>query len=357
MSDEALRALRAEIDAVDDALLANFSRRAELASQVGHLKQGRAVYRPEREAQILRRMLGANPGPLPATAIRQLFTELMSACRALEQNLVIAYLGPPGTFSQSAASQHFGSAPEFMPVESIDAAFRAVEAGQAHYAVVPVENSAEGSVGRTLDLLLQTSLVCAGEVILRVHQNLMSRATDLAAISRIYSHAQSFGQCHEWLNAHAGGRERIVVASNAEAARRAADDPGSAAIAGTAAAELYGLTVLARNIEDDPNNATRFLVMGTQRAARAGHDKTSFACSAPNRPGAVHALLQPLAQEAVSMTKLESRPSPQGRWEYVFYIDVLGHVEDQDVARALANVESRATFFKVFGSYPRALVT
>jgi len=351
-----LSGLRAEIDGIDQQMLELLSRRARCALAVGEIKSRYGEkgfsYRPEREAQVLRRVAELNPGPLPEGAIRQIFREVMSACLALEEPLRIAYLGPAGTFSESASRRHFGSAPIFLPQVSIDEVFRAVEAGHAHYGVVPVENSSEGAVGSTLDLLLAHSLQVCGEKQLRIHHHLLSRAAEIGAVRRLYSHAQSLAQCHEWLNVNLAHLPRVPVASNAEAARMAAEDLESCAIAGEAAAELYGLDKLAVNIEDNPNNSTRFLVIGHHGVGPSGRDKTSLVCSALNRPGAVFELLEPLARHGVDMSRLQSRPAPDGMWEYVFYIDLVGHRNDAPVAAALAELGKRAGFLKVLGSYP-----
>src|SRR5690606_8528053 len=282
MSDELL-SLRNQIDHLDEEILARLAQRARCAQRIGTIKQGN-LYRPEREAQVLRRLAEENPGPLPDSAVQTIFREIMSACLALEQPLKVAYLGPAGTFSESAARKHFGSAPAFQPLPTIDEVFRVVEAGNADYGVVPVENSTEGAVGGTLDLLLANPLKVCGEVKLRIHQHLLSAAADLGAVKRLYSHAQSLAQCHEWLNRHLANLPRVPVASNAEAAKLAAEDPESCAIAGEAAAALYGLNVLAANIEDDPQNTTRFLVIAHHDAGVSAHDKTSLVCSARNRP-------------------------------------------------------------------------
>ncbi len=350
MSDELAR-LRAGIDRLDDELLERINRRAALAQAIGALK-GTAAWRPEREAQVLRRIAAANAGPLDGDTVTHLFREIMSACLALEQPLRIAYLGPRGTFSEAATRKRFGAAPKRIDLATIDEVFRAVEAGNADFGVVPVENSSEGAIGRTLDLLLATPLRICGEINLRVHQHLMSRRETAAGAKRLFSHAQSFAQCHEWLNRNLPDAARVPVASNAEAARLASGDGESCAIAGEVAAELYGLAILARNIEDDPTNTTRFLVLGGHDAGPSGHDKTSFACSAPNRPGAMHSLLGPLAEHGVSMTKLESRPSGSGLWEYVFFIDIEGHQREPQVAAAIEELRQRAAFLKVLGSYP-----
>ena len=349
--------LRDGIDAIDGEVLRLLSERAQLAHRIGEIKHGN-IYRPEREAQVLRRLAAENPGPLPEAAVRTIFREVMSACLALEQPLKIAYFGPAGTFTESAAKKHFGSAPAFTPWSTIDDVFRAVESGNADYGVVPVENSTEGAIGRTLDLLLSSPLMICGEVMLRVHQNLLSKADAPAAATKLYSHAQSLAQCHEWLNRNLPQVPRVPVASNAEAARMAAADPESCAIAGEAAARLYELNILAANIEDDPNNTTRFLVLAGHDSGPSGVDKTSFACSAQNKPGAVHDLLTPLADHGVSMSKFESRPArglKGSQWEYVFFIDVEGHRQAADVAAALDDLRGRVGFLKELGSYPRAL--
>lgn len=353
---EALQKIRQRIDAIDDELLRLIAERARLAQQVGQLKQGNHVYRPEREAQVLRRVQAANPGPLANETVARLFREIMSACLALEQPLKVAYLGPAGTFSQAAAIKHFGHAAQTVDCTSIDDVFRRAEAGMVDYAVVPVENSTEGAVGRTLDLLLNTSLRICGETVVRVHQCLLRREARREGIGRVYSHPQSLAQCHEWLNQNLPGVERVPVSSNAEAARLASLEPAAAAIAGEMAAEIYGLAVVERNIEDDPNNTTRFLVLGSHDAARSGQDKTSLVMSAPNRPGAMYELLAPLARNGVSMTKLESRPSRMTLWDYVFYVDVEGHREDTPVAQSLAELKNIAPFLKVLGSYPVAVL-
>ena len=351
--------LREGIDRIDDEVLRLVSERARLAHRIGEIKQGN-IYRPEREAQVLRRIADANPGPLSDEAVQRIVREIMSACLALEQPLRIAFLGPAGTFSESAARKHFGAAPALTPCSSIDEAFRAVEAGNADYAVVPVENSTEGAIGRTLDLLLSSPVKICGEVSLRVNQNLLCKADALDPASPpkcIYSHAQSLAQCHEWLNKNLPQVPRVAVASNAEAARMAAENPDTCAIAGEAAAQRYSLNMLAANIEDDPNNTTRFLVLASHDAGPSGRDKTSLVCSAQNRSGAVHALLAPFAENGISMSKFESRPARGfggGQWAYVFYIDVEGHQQQPDLAIALKALAERAGFLKVLGSYPAA---
>ncbi len=354
MSDK-LVDLRRRIDALDERLVKLLSARARLAQRVGTLKQGVAVYRPEREAQVLRRVAAINDGPLPGRAVQQIYTEIMSACRALEDQMSVAYLGPAGTYSEQAARKHFGSATPLVPCASIDEVFRQLEAESTGHAIVPVENSSEGAVGRTLDLLLTTRSRICGEVQLPIHQCLMSKAKDLRGIRKVYSHTQSLAQCQRWLGRSLPEAERIPAVSNAEAARIAATDRQAAALAGKNAAELYGLTILARNVEDDPNNTTRFLVLGGEEARPSGADKTSLVLATRNVPGAIHELLTPLAHHGVSMSKLESRPARNGGlWEYVFYVDIEGHATEARVAKALAEIEARASFFKNLGSYPAA---
>lgn len=363
MSDELLN-LRNRIDAVDAELLRLLNERAKIAQAVGHIKNGQ-IYRAEREAQVLRRLCAENPGPLKPGNIEHLFREIMSACRDLEQHLRVAFLGPEGTFSQAAAYKHFGHAVGSVPCATIDETFRAVETGRADYAVAPVENSTEGAVSRTLDLIVGSNLKICGEVLLPVHQNLL-RKTDappssregrqdgLDGITRVYSHAQSLAQCQHWLNQNLPGVERIPVSSNAEAARLAAQSAESAAIAGDLAAETYGLSVIAPHIEDEANNTTRFLVLADHDTAASGQDKTSLVMSAPNMPGAVVKLLQPLSDAGVSMTKFESRPVKGANWEYLFFVDIQGHRDDAVVAAALKEVTARAAMVKVLGSYPAA---
>ena len=364
-----LERLRDEIDRVNDRILEALNERARLARAIGTLKVGQA-YRPEREAQVLRRIKEANKGPLSGETAALLFREIMSACLALERPITVAYLGPRGTFSESATLKHFGHAAEGLPAASIDEVFRSVESGAADFGVVPVENSTEGAVGRSLDLMPQTPMQVCGEVIVRIHHNLMMKVTplrdyaegssappgDFSAIHRVFSHGQSFGQCHEWLNANLPHAERIAVASNAEAARRATQEPGSAAVAGETAAAHYGLAILAPNIEDEPNNTTRFLVLGDYRPAPSGKDKTSLVLSARNRAGAVYEMLTPFATRGVSMTKFESRPSRVALWEYLFFVDIEGHRDDPRVAEALAEVGRIAGYIKVLGSYPMAVL-
>ncbi|MBI4191208.1 MAG: prephenate dehydratase [Betaproteobacteria bacterium] len=350
MSDQ-LKKIRAGIDALDDRIVELLNERAALAQETGRAKSG-AKYRPEREAQVLRRLIARNRGPLPQQALTRLFTEIISACRALEDGVAVAYLGPEGTFSEEAAIRQFGGHAELQPCASIDEVFRRVEAGRVGYGVAPVENSTEGSIGRTHDLLLATPLKICGEVLLPVHQCLMSKGGKAARVRKILSHSQSLAQCHEWLNQRFATARRVPVVSNAEAARMAERDAAAAAIASKTAAAVYKLKIIAANIEDEPLNTTRFVVIAAQDAGPSGKDKTSLVISTRNVPGALHALLTPLAMHGVSMTRLESRPARTGRWEYLFYVDIEGHQRDVNVARALEELREKAAFLKNLGSYP-----
>lgn len=354
--DHLLQNHRARIDAIDEQLLQLVNERAGHAREIGALKGEGPVYRPEREAQVLRRLLEHNPGPLSGEAVAAIFRSVISNCRALEKKLSVAFLGPLGTFSEEAADKQFGGLQSPVECASIDEVFRLVEGGKVDYGVVPVENSTEGAIGRTLDLLTTTSARICGEVALPVHHNLLSKQRDQSRLRRLYSHVQSLAQCHDWLQRHLPQIECQAVVSNAEAARLASVEPDAAAIAGRRAGELFGLDMLAENIEDDPRNTTRFLVLSTHDVAPSGRDKTSLLMAARNIPGAMVALLEPLARHQVSMTKLESRPSRMGVWEYVFFVDIEGHQLDQPVVRALAELQQRASLLKVLGSYPVAVV-
>jgi len=354
--------IRARIDEVDTALQELLSERARLAQQVGISKHadGRTVdfYRPEREAEVLRAAVARNKGPLRDEEILRLFREIMSACLAQQEPLKIAFLGPEGTFTQQAVFKQFGHSVRALALPSIEDVFHEVEAGAADFGIVPIENSTEGTVNHTLDRFLVSPLNICGEVELRIHQFLMGRMGSLENIKRICSHQQSLAQCRQWLDEHLPDVERVAVSSNAEAARRARDEQGTAAIAPQAAAEVYGLEVLVAEIEDRPDNTTRFLVIGDKTFQPSGHDKTTLLVSQRKKdaPGALYLLLEPLAQNAISMTRIESRPSRRGKWDYVFFIDIEGHARDEAVARALAELKHRASLFRVLGSYPRAIL-
>ena len=357
---QTLQALRTRIDEIDAQLQQLISERAKLALEVAHTKQASSetvnFYRPEREAQVLRRVIERNQGPMPNDDMARLFREIMSICLALEQPMTIAYLGPEGTYTQAAALKHFGHAVSTKPLGAINDVFREVEAGSAHYGVVPVENSTEGVVNHTLDMFMQSTLKICGEVETPVHHNLLCKVEDTAQIQRIYSHQQSLAQCREWLDNNMPGVERVAVSSNGEAARLAMQEESAAAIAGAIAAELYGLKILQSNIEDQPGNTTRFLIIGREDIPPSGKDKTSLLVSTMNKPGALSSLLQSFAHHDVSMTRIESRPSRVTMWDYVFFIDVEGHVQDASVSTALKELERSASMLKILGSYPKAVM-
>ncbi len=364
MSEQALQALRVRIDSLDEQILELISQRARCAQEVGHIKMATLAegetavfYRPEREAQVLKRIMELNKGPLDNEEMARLFREIMSTCLALEQPLKVAYLGPEGTFSQAAALKHFGQAVVSKPMAAIDEIFREVAAGAVSFGVVPVENSTEGAINHTLDSFLEHDLVICGEVELRIHHHLLvAENTKTEKISRIYSHAQSLAQCRKWLDAHYPNVERVAVSSNAEAAKRVKSEWNSAAIAGDMAAQLYGLTVLADKIEDRPDNSTRFLIIGNQSVPVTGDDKTSVIISMSNKPGALHELLIPFHANGIDLTRIETRPSRSGKWTYVFFIDFIGHKDDPRVTGALEQIAQEAVGLKVLGSYPNAVL-
>ena len=358
-----LETLRDEIDAIDLEVLGLLNRRARIALEVGEVKRAvdanAQVFRPEREAQVVRRLGAENRGPLPDEAIGAIFREVMSACRSLERPAVVAYLGPEGTYSEQAVIRQFGRAVERRGCANIDEIFREVESKASDFGVIPVENSTEGTVNRSLDMLLNSPLRICGEVALAVHHHLLTRSgamTDQAgvAVTRVCGHAQALAQCANWLDHHHPALERVPVASNGLAARMAADDPSIAAIAGDLAIERYALVAVATHIQDLARNTTRFAVIGPIGTTPSGRDQTSFVFSVANQAGAVHEAIEPLARHGVSMTRFESRPARTGVWVYHFYIDVEGHETEPAVAAALGELKARAGFFKILGSYPLA---
>lgn len=357
-----LAEIRERIDAVDGELHRLLNERARLAQQVGISKHasGRTIdfYRPEREAQVLRAAQKRNKGPLRDEEILRLFREIMSACLAQQEPLKVAFLGPEGTFTQQAVYKQFGHSVRALALPSIDEVFHEVESGAADFGVVPIENSTEGTVMHTLDRFLVSPLSVCGEVELRIHQYLMGRMKSLAAVKRVCSHQQSLAQCREWLDEHLPDAEQVAVSSNAEAARRARDEQHTAAIAGETAAEVYGLDVLVAKIEDRPDNTTRFLVIGAKTFRPSGDDKTTVLVSVAHTdaPGALYRLLEPLAQNGVSLTRIESRPSRRKKWDYVFFLDLEGHAEDPKVALALGELKERSSLYRVLGSYPRSVL-
>ena len=355
--------LRQQIDSLDKQIQELINQRAQCAQNVADVKQKYAApgekvvfYRPEREAQVLRRVMERNEGPLPDESMARLFREIMSQCLALEEPLQVAYLGPEGTFTQQAAVKHFGHAVNCQGKVSIGDVFREVASGAANYGVVPVENSTEGVVTLTLDSFYDSNLHICGEVTLRIHHHLLIKSEG-QEIDRIYSHAQSLGQCRRWLDQNFPANvERIAVNSNAEAARRAAAEEGAAAIAGEAAAELYDLSVRNANIEDRPDNTTRFLIIGRQETGPSGEDKTSIMVSNRNKPGSLYQVLAPFHEAGVNLTRIETRPDPSGTWNYIFFIDFEGHCEDDVTAAVLKKLREIAVDYKLLGSYPRAVL-
>jgi|TARA_R110002096_G_scaffold152824_3_gene316042 chorismate mutase / prephenate dehydratase len=358
--NKTLSELRDAIDELDEQLLTLFNKRAELAKDVATVKladgEGGDFYRPDREASVLRRVKSKNPGPLKGEHVAKIYRELMSACLALEKPLTVAFLGPSGTFTQEAALKHFGHAVNTLETVTIADIFHEVENGEAHYGVVPVENSTEGVISHTLDLFINSPLQICGEVALRIHHHLLSSAESLADIKVVYSHQQSLGQCRQWLMANMLNIETVAVSSNAEAARLAKEHSNAAAIAGEVAAELYGLNKLASHIEDELDNTTRFLVIGQQLVSASGDDKTSMMISTKNVAGALQSVLAPFAYAGISLNKIESRPSRQGAWEYVFFVDIDGHQQDEKVAAVLHELLPNVNVLKVLGSYPKAVI-
>lgn len=351
-------ALRNQIDRIDDRLLALLNERAKLAVQIGQQKHHTqaTVYTPDREKRILQRLGAATKGPLDATRLRPIFREVMAACRSLEQQLRVACLGPLGTFSHQAVSQQFGSQATVVPLDSFGAVFDEVEHRRVDYGVVPVENSTEGVVAAVLDRFVDSPLTIKAETQLRVEQCLMSRGKRLNGIRRVVSHPQSLGQCRQWLARHLPGVQQTEVASNAQAAEVASGDPRVAAIAGRIAAERYQLGILAEGIQDQPRNYTRFFVIGHDGVGRpTGDDKTSLLLAVPHEAGALLRVLEPFADNRVNLCSIESRPLKNRPWEYVFFLDLVGHATDARVARALTALEERCLFVKILGSYPAAL--
>jgi chorismate mutase/prephenate dehydratase len=354
-----LTQLREKIDAIDEQILKLINQRACCAQEVAQIKlaegeQG-AFYRPDRESLVLRRIQSLNTGPLADETAVRFFRELMSACLALEKPLDVAFLGPEGTFTQQATLKHFGHAVKTVPVMTINAVFNAVESGSCAFGVVPIQNSTEGAVNHTLDRLLTSTLQICGEVHLRVQQNLLSQASRLDEITEIYAHAQSFAQCREWLDAHLPDVRQISMGSNAQAVQIAKQNPSAAAIAGSIASDLYEMPILVANIEDNPSNTTRFIVIGRQSTSSTGHDKTTLVVSTHNEAGALYQMLEPFAAAGVDMLSIESRPSKQGLWDYVFFIDIVGHCEDEKVATTLKALKSKVILLKSLGSYPQTV--
>jgi chorismate mutase / prephenate dehydratase len=349
--------LRIAIDAVDQQLLALLNQRAALAQEVGEVKKldGSPIFRPDREAQVIAKMQAAESLLKPG-GVAAIWREVMSACRALESVQRVAYLGPKGTYSQEAAQQFFGSSMGELPCQSIDEVFRATEAGAADFGVVPIENSTEGVIARTMDLLLGSSVHIVGNVSLAVRHNLLTQATSMADIQVVYGHPQALAQCQAWLSSHLPHADRRPASSNAEGARLAVMDSAAAAIASEKAATKFGLQTMAKAIQDEVHNRTRFAVICSPKTlptpAKTGNDAISLVVSVKNQPGALHDLLVPIKKHDVSMTRFESRPARSAQWDYNFYIDLVGHVDDANVAAALLELQELCAFYKVLGCYP-----
>jgi len=345
--------LRKKIDDIDKRLLELVSQRGLLAKEVGLLKNDGVIYKPEREAQVVSQLIKKNQGPLSNDSVTNIFKAIISNCRALEKKLAISFLGPSGTFSEEATIKHFGENVKSIPTNSIDEVFNNVQSEKVHYGVVPIENSTEGGISRTLDLLLMKDLKICGEITLPVHHCLISKSKDLSKIKSIYAHGQSLAQCHDWIANNLPDAEKITVLSNAEGAKISSKQQFSAAIASARAASIFKLNILQNHIEDEPNNTTRFLILSDQEIAPSGNDKTSIVVATKNKPGAIVDLIKPFALRKVSLTKLESRPSRLGMWEYVFFIDVEGHKNDSKVKLCLTEIEKKSSFMKFLGSYPK----
>ncbi len=347
---------RSRINDLDEQILKLLSKRAEAALRVGELKRRRDLpyFVPEREAEIVRRLLALNPGPFPAEGVKAVWREILSASLALEHPLPIAYLGPLATFTHQAAVLRFGSTATLVPARSIADVFEEVERGRAEFGVVPVENSTEGSINVTLDRLIDSDLLIAGELLLEITHHLLGRAEDLTALRTVCSHSQALAQCRQWLTANLPDVTVEEVSSTSAAAERAASDPAVAAVASELAARLYDLLVLHRRIEDNPLNSTRFLVLGRRAMPPSGKDKTSILCSLKHEVGALAAFLEPFARHGLNLTKIESRPTKRRPWEYVFFVDFEGHADTPPVQAALAEIRGRCLFLKLLGSYPTA---
>lgn len=354
-----LAEIRKRIDEIDKSIQELVSERAACAAQVAEVKQQQGetghFYRPEREAQVLRAVMERNTGPLTDESIAGIFREIMAACLAHEKPLKVAFLGPEGTYTHCAAVKHFGSLIETQPVESIEEVFRIVEADGANFGVVPVENSSAGVINHTLDLFMKSSLTISGEVALRIRHNLLTRLDSLDKIDRVYSHQQSLSQCSQWLDKHLPNAERIAMNSNSQAALYAKEH-NAASIGGMMAAELYDVPVLVADIEDEPDNTTRFAVIGQHLSPPSGDDRTSLLVFVHNKPGSLFDLLKPLAQRGISMSNIESRPSRRGVWDYVFFIDIDGHRDDEMVREAITEIEKASAMVTILGSYPKAVI-
>ncbi len=357
--EQRLLPLRNQIDAVDQEIIRLLSERAKIALAVGAVKHeyGSPVFRPEREKQVLEKLALRNPGPLKTKGLQAIWQEVMSACRDIEGSISVAYLGPAGTFSEEATLQFFGKSIQLVPCSSLDEVFQQVENEAVQYGVLPIENSSEGVISRTLDLLLESNVIISGEIAIPIKHSLLSLSGTLEGVTEVSAHAQALAQCQQWLTVNVPLLQRQAVSSNAEAAKQAALHPHQAAIASASAANQYGLKIVQQGIQDDAHNRTRFIVVGKQACLPSGHDQTSLILSVANQPGAVYQMLAPLAKHGVSMTRFESRPARKGTWEYHFYVDIDGHQKDEKVVDALQELQQTTAFFKCLGSYPKSSPT
>jgi chorismate mutase / prephenate dehydratase len=357
VTHDRMRRLRAEIDAIDNEILALLNRRAEAVIEVGKVKAEHQLryYVPEREVEILRRLMDSNAGPFPNDALKTIYREIISASLALEKPLSVAFLGPKATFTHLACLKHFGESAEYVPQINVSEVFDAVERGFADFGVVPIENSSEGIVSHTLDMFVDHNLLISGEILVEVAHDLLSVTGDLDHVRKIYSHPHAIAQCRSWLERNLRSLPVFDVESTARAAELAADDPSAAAIAGEAAAKSYGLKAIRKRIQDNANNFTRFIIVGRIAPERTGNDKTSVLFSGRDEVGALYLMLEPFAKEGVNLTKIESRPIKKKAWEYLFFLDMEGHIADGPVKGAIDGLRMRATYLKILGSYPRAL--
>jgi len=357
LTQDRLKELRAEIDAIDDQILTLLNRRAKAAIEVGRIKEERSLkfYVPEREVEILRRLTAANEGPFPNEGLKAIYREVISASLALEKPLSVAFLGPRATFTHLACLKHFGESAQYVPQINLSEVFDAVERGLADFGVVPIENSSEGIVSNTLDMFVDHNLLICGEILVEVAHDLLSVTGEIDHVRKVYSHPHAIAQCRGWLERNLKTVPVFDVESTARAAELAADDPAAAAIAGEAAAKIYGLETIRKRIQDNTNNFTRFIILGKQASSPTGNDKTSVLFSARDEVGALYLMLEPFSKHNVNLTKIESRPVKKKAWEYLFFLDMTGHLTDEPVAGALEDLKVRAQYIKILGSYPRAL--
>ena len=351
---ESVDALRKKIDLIDEKIVGLLNDRASIARRIGHKKRlnNEAIYVPLREQEILNRLCQLSHGPLPEQAIRSIFSEVIGACRALESPLKIAFFGAAATYSHLAAREKFGSTVTLLPTASIAEVFQEVKQVRVSFGVVPIENSTEGVVGHTLDLLVDSDLRICAEVFLVIHHNLLSRTGRAEDLHRIVSHPQALAQCRVWLGGHFPSLPVEEVASTAHAAKMAAQDSAVGAISSCLAKEVYNLQLVAANIEDQSNNITRFLVIADKDPGPSKNDKTSLVFSVKDEPGVLHRMLQPFAKSRINLSKIESRPIKNKLWEYMFFLDLKGHRAEPRVQRAIKDVERNCTFLKILGSYP-----